>query len=259
MPTPLKTLLRHLHLSDREAEVYLASLRLGEADAPAIAHAAKLPRTTTASILDRLRTMGYVSLQQRKGRHVYWIEDPHLLVEQEQARLDVMEQLAARLHTEYHQADRKPSVETFETPETITLLMTKVVDELPRGSEILTWESPAAHHYQAIMSDELYHALARKKDARSVRTRALIPAGEEPHIRPAALAHRVEVRTLPGGLLLETSCWIFNDAIVLFSGTHSFAVRINHRHTAESHRSLFQFLWSHATPFAPSGAPPNSP
>ena len=252
MPTPLKVLLQHLGLAPREADVYLASLRLGEATVQDIAHAAKLERTTTASILERLRGLGYVSLQRSRGKRRYWIEDPHLLVEQAHARLEVMEQLAARLHTEYHQADHKPSVEVFETRADIERLMVRVVDELPRNGAIATWESPSAKHYQAVLSDELFHALSKRKVAKGVRTRALIPAGQEEHVRPTALAHNVELRVLPSGLMLETSLWIFERSIVMFSGTHTFAVRINHRHTAESLRSLFEYLWAHSSPLRPT-------
>lgn len=248
MPTPLKTLLQHLGLSAREAEVYLASLRLGEASVQDIAHAAKIERTTAASILERLRGLGYVSIQRSKGKRRYWIEDPHLLVEQAKARLDVMGQLAARLHTEYHQADRKPSVEVFETRADIERLMVRVVDEVPRGGEIATWESPGAKHYQAVLSDELFHVLSKRKVTKLIRTRALIPAGHEEHVRPAALAHNVEVRVLPSGLMFETSFWMFEQSVVIFSGTHTFAVRINHRHTTESLRSLFEYFWSHSSP-----------
>ena len=63
MPTPLKTLLKNLKLSEKEAMVYIASTRLGEATVQEIAHESKLPRTTVGSILDRLKELGYVTPQ----------------------------------------------------------------------------------------------------------------------------------------------------------------------------------------------------
>ena len=54
MPTPVKHLLQQLGLHSSEASVYLACLHLGEAGVQEIAHEAKLARTTTASVLDRM-------------------------------------------------------------------------------------------------------------------------------------------------------------------------------------------------------------
>lgn len=243
MPSSLKSLLENLGLSKREADVYLASLRLGESAAQDIAHAAGLTRTTAASVLERLAAQGFVSVHRKAGKRLYWIEDPHVLVEHERARLAVTEELAGRLHTEYHQADKKPDAEVVDAKEAIVAMMVKIIEGLPDGAEIRTIESPAAKHYQAVMSDELFHAIAKRKTAKGIRTRSLVPAGSQSAIRPGAIQKSVEVRALPPGILFESSLWIFGASLVLFSGTHAFAVRVNHRHMHESMASLFEHFW----------------
>ncbi|MEK7614960.1 MAG: helix-turn-helix domain-containing protein [Patescibacteria group bacterium] len=243
MSTPVQHLLKDLDLTEKEIQVYLSSLRLGEATIQQIAHAAKLPRTTVASILARLQSLGYVVGHRTKGKFVYWIEDPHVLVEHEQSRLDVMQQLAARLHVQYHSADKTPQAFVYDTKEGITNLMVKVVDELQKGDEILVFESPAAEHYQSIVSDELFTVLSKQKVKRGVLTRALVPAVQKSFVRETSLQHNISLRTLPPGLGFEFSLWIFHQSIVLFSGTHTFAVRINHRHMKESMASLFEHFW----------------
>lgn len=243
MATSLEKLLQSLGLSAKEAKVYLSALQAGEATVQDIAHASQLPRTTVASILGRLKELGFVTVHKSKGKLRYWIEDPHILVEHERARLDIVEQLADRLHTEYHSADKKPQTEVFDTKEGIKNLIVRVVGELKKGDQMLAFESPSAKHYQAVISDELFHALSEKKSTRGVFTRVLIPEGQAADIRAKALEHNVTIRTLPKGVRFESSMWIFHDSIVLFSGTHTFATRITHRHMAESLRSLFEFFW----------------
>lgn len=248
MNATLKPLLLQLGLSAKEADIYLASLRLGEASAQDIAHAARIERTTTASILDRLAEAGFISVQRRGRTRAYWIEDPHILVEKQRARLEMTEALSGRLHAEYHSADKRPSAEVFETKEAIVNLMVKAIEETPKGGEILTFDAPGAHHYQAVLSDELFHAHSRQKVRKGIRTMTLIPSGQQSEIRSEALAHNVQVRVLPNGLHFEVSLWVFGKSVVLFSGTHLFAVRISHRHMAESVTSLFRFLWSLSAP-----------
>lgn len=100
------------------------------------------------------------------------------------------------------------------------------------------------------MPDELFHELSKKKTVKGIRTRALIPTGHQSYMRPEALKHTVDVRVLPSGLNIEISLWVIQDSIVIFSGTHAFAIRVTHRHTTESFRSLFEFLWNLSSPLS---------
>lgn len=244
MTTSVSTLLKNLQLTEKESTVYLASLQLGEATIQQIAHKAKLPRTTVASILHRLEELGYVTAYRSKGKFVYWIEDPEILVEQERARLGVVEQLATQLHTHYHSADKTPQAFVYDTREALTNMIVKVVEELQKGDEMLVFEAPAGKHYQAIISDELFRVLAEKKMKRGVQTRALIAATQKSFVRPWTTTYNVSLRTLPEGIGFDFSLWIFHSSLVLFSGTHTFAVRINQRHMKESMATLFEYFWN---------------
>ncbi|HAU66608.1 MAG: Transcriptional regulator, TrmB [Candidatus Uhrbacteria bacterium GW2011_GWF2_39_13] len=248
MSTPVKTLLKQMGLSEIEVHVYLACLHLGETIVAEIAHKTKTSRTTVASILDRLKAKGLLTSHLSKGKKIFWIEDPHILVEHHKAQLEVIEQLAGRLHNEYHQADKKPTAEIYDTPETLEHLMAKVVEELKKGDDLFTFESPSSQHYQAILTEELFHALSKQKARKGIHTKSLIPTGQELFIRPKFIEHNIEVRVLPLGVLIESSFWMFKNSLVLFSGTHTFAVRINHGHMKESITSLFQMAWKLSKP-----------
>lgn len=248
MPTSLKTLLKQVGLSQVESNTYLACLKLGEASVSEIAHEIQMSRTTTASILERLAQKGFLTVHKRRGKKQYWIEDPHVLVEHEKAHVEVIEQLATRLHHQYHQADKKPSAEIFDTRERIVHLITKVIDELGRGDTICTFESPSAHHYHAVVTDELFDALAKQKVKKGIQTKSLIPLGQEGFIRSKSLEFNIEVKTLPKGVLFESSFWMFKNSLVLFSGTHTFAVLIRHKHMKESMKNLFDMTWNLSAP-----------
>lgn len=248
MPTPVKTLLKQMGLSEIEAHVYLACLQLGETVVAEIAHHTKISRTTVASILDRLKTKELLTSHLSKGKKKFWIEDPYILVEHQKAQLEVTEQLAERLRNEYHQADKKPTAEIYDTRKTLEHLMAKVVEELKKGDDLFTFESPNAQHYQAILTEELFHALSKQKVRKGIHTKSLIPSGQELCVRPKSLEHNIEVRILPPGVLIESSFWMFKNSLVLFSGTHTFAVRINHGHMKESMASLFQMAWELSIP-----------
>lgn len=248
MTSNLKTLLSDLGLSTSETDIYLASLQLGEASVAEIAHAAKLPRTTAASILERLRTLGFVSLQKNKGKFIYWIEDPSVLMDSQKAKLDTMQQLTGRLHSAYHKGDKKPTAEIYDSRGSIVNLISKILGDARKGDLMLTIDSPNANNYQQVMTDELFHALSRQKVAKGIQTRSLIPSGQEGDVRPQALAHAITVKVMPSGIFFDSSLWICGPSVVLFSGTHAFAIRVVNRHMAESMRSIFEYLWLQSRP-----------
>ncbi len=243
MSNTIKSLLKQLGFSEREQKVFLALSQIGEARAQDVAHKTQLPRTTVASILDRLKEKGFVTVNKVKGKFVYWIEDPFLLVEQERVRLALAEQLAGQLQDVYHSAEKKPSADIYDTPERIKQLFTRVISETPKGGEVLAFESPSKKHYDAVVSDALFEVLAGKKAKKGIRSRILVPSGQEGGMSKKRLAYNVDARVLPEGVLMETSFWITEKSIVLFYGAHTFAVEVAHKQTRESMKSLFEYFW----------------
>ena len=92
MPT-LVDFLKNLELSNKEAQVYLACLRLGPSAASAIAQRAEIKRVTVYPVLSSLIKKGFIKRAQRKGVDLYEAADP--------------ETLAIALDTETQRAMRK--------------------------------------------------------------------------------------------------------------------------------------------------------
>lgn len=243
MPSILK-LLENIGLSGNEASVYLATIKLGSGTSEDIAHAAKLQRTTTKSILERLQQKGFVSLQKSRSKHIYWIEDPKVVLNKENARLDLIKEIFSQINYEYKTTDRKPKVEVFDTREGIITLISKVINETKKGDEILTFESPSANNYQKVMTNELFQALSKQKITKGIQTRVIIPLGESKQIRPSSLKFNVTIRELPDNLAFTSSIWIFGKSIGFFSGNQIFAVIIKHEEMHDSFSAIFNFLWS---------------
>lgn len=248
MASDLKNLLAEFGLAPAETDVYLAATRLGEATVTEIGHNAKLPRTTTASILERLRQYGLVTRHKNRNKGIYWVEDPLVLVEKEKAKLLVAEQLRSRLSLQYHRDDKKPNVEIYDSRASIINLINKFLGESPKGSEILTWDAPVAKNYIKVMSEDLFKTLSDRKVSKGIQTRSLIPQGQEYLVNKAMLSSAINVRILPQGLVFDTSIWLYGNSLVLFSGNQTFAIKITNKNIKESIQSIFNFLWNLSTP-----------
>lgn len=86
-------ILLKLGLSDKEAKVYLAALKLGSAPASKIAQMAGLNRPTTYVILEKLAPMGLITIFDKGKIRFYTAEDPEQLfkmAESEKRSLDDM-------------------------------------------------------------------------------------------------------------------------------------------------------------------------
>ncbi len=79
MPTDIRQTLVKLGLTDSEAKVYLAMLKLGEAGAQTISREAKISRTATYEIVEALQKKGLVSEILKGKKAVFAAEDPEKL------------------------------------------------------------------------------------------------------------------------------------------------------------------------------------
>lgn len=239
----IKKLLSSLGLSDKESDVYIATLRIGTGSSADIAHAAKLQRTTTKSILERLQSKGFVTLKKTSQKHLYLVEDPGIVIQQQETKMDLMKDLFSQINVEFHTVDKKPKVEIFDSREGVVTLITKVINETKKGEKILTLESPSAKNYEKVMTDELFNILSKQKISKGIQTRSIIPRGESEYIRPKSLSYGIAIRVLPNNFAFTSSIWIFGKSIGFFSGNQVFAVVITHREMHDSFMSLFNFLW----------------
>ena len=240
-------ILSELGLSLSEIGVYLATLNLGEASVNEIAHSARFPRTTVASILERLDSIGLVSVHTHAGKRIYWVENPKVLAENFKAKVLLAEHLNQKIQNEYSKLDKKPLVEVYDNEKSIINLINRTINALPKGSEILTYDTPLASNYIKVMSEELFEILTKQKVSKGIRTRSLIPFGQDVYVNRKIINPSIQVRTTPLGVEFETSTWMFNDSLVLFSGTHTLAVCVTNRSMKKGFESIFEYLWQRST------------
>ena len=86
MPIDFTSTLHSLGLSESEAKIYLAGLKLGASSVQEIAKAAKLSRTAAYDAIESLKVKELLSTYQRGKKTVYVAEDPDLLLQHLQGR-----------------------------------------------------------------------------------------------------------------------------------------------------------------------------
>lgn len=113
----LKKDLVKLGLSNKEAEVYLAILELGDASVERIAQKSKVKRTTVYDVVKDLGSKGLIGTMHRNKRKYFYVDDPRKLEEQLEEKKVVLKNILPELLSMANVVGRKPKIKYFEGPE----------------------------------------------------------------------------------------------------------------------------------------------
>jgi HTH-type transcriptional regulator, sugar sensing transcriptional regulator len=119
--SPLQEELKHLGLSEKESDVYLASLELGPSSVQDISHKSKVNRATTYVMIESLSARGLMSTFTKGKKKFYSAESPERLVsiiDHEKNALDEklreLHKVMPMLNAMYNAEGIKPQVRYLE-------------------------------------------------------------------------------------------------------------------------------------------------
>lgn len=141
----LKKELEKLNLTDREADVYLALLELGETSIERISKKSKIKRTTVYDVIEALKEKGLIGSVKHKKRALYYAEDPRILRNQLEEKKTVLNNILPQLLSMSALIDKKPDIKYFEGIEGIKNVYRDTL-EYP-DQEILMWGSTDVFKY----------------------------------------------------------------------------------------------------------------
>lgn len=135
----LKKELSKLNLTDRESDVYLALLELGETTIERISKKSKIKRTTVYDVIESLKSKGLVASLKHKKRALYYAEDPRILGNQLEEKKTVLSNILPQLLAMSSLIDKKPDIKFFEGIEGIKNVYRDTLEY--HNQEILMWGS----------------------------------------------------------------------------------------------------------------------
>ena len=247
----LLTELKHLGLSEKEAQVYLAALELGPAPVQDISHKAKVNRATTYVMIETLSTRGLMSTFVKGKKRYYVPESPDRLLsilriqqkeleEKEKGFEKSLPMFMALFNVE----GAKPQIRYLEGPEGIKTVRELFESMEGEWLEILPLDD--IHQTKELMTPERN---AHLKSLREKRTphKVLVTMAEydESKIVDAGVG---EWRFLPAKEFpIHGSIVIRNNHVFLFSYRSALlSVVIVSQEIADAVRALFHLAWKGA-------------
>ena len=115
-------------LSDKEADIYLICLRVGQATANRIAELANLARSTTYDLLERLNQRGLISTCVVKNKTNFIASDPTVLINLLDDKKEKIKKILPDLKGIHNTVGEKPKVEVYEGKVALTKLLDEILD-----------------------------------------------------------------------------------------------------------------------------------
>ncbi|MDO8516881.1 MAG: helix-turn-helix domain-containing protein [Nanoarchaeota archaeon] len=236
--------LREIGLTNDEAIVYLAMLKIGSSLASKISEETKINRSHTYQLLERLITKGFVSYVIRENRKYFSALNPVKIIEIIKEREQKLNNILPNLLQLTAFTKEKPIVEILEGKEGIKTILNDILKikkewvafgSSGKGQEVLSFY---AEHFE------------KEREKLKINLRGILDNSESGIKRGKELAKRkyTQIKHVREEYSNPSSTWIYGErmAFVIWSKEHSFAIRIVSKEIANNFKSHFEVLWKNA-------------
>ena len=244
--------LQKLGLSDKEARVYLSSLRLGKSVVQEIAQQAKVNRAKAYSVVYALMKKGLISTYTQGKKTYYTAESPDQLSslfkiqEQElKERKAHFFMLFPELRSLYGSADNKPKVKYYEGIAGLKILWGEYLKvKSKKIDNILSWDNALS-----IFSDvDIFYT--SKRVSKGIQSRFLYTS-KKGHNRKLEESDKRELRKskfIPYDKFpFEADISIFDNKVAIESygdKRKAYGFLVEDENSANSLRMMFEFVWN---------------
>ncbi len=230
--------------SEKKTKVYLALLELGEASAATIADHTCLKRTTVYSLLPELQSEGLVSVLKKKGKKIFFVEDPRDLKASLEEKAALIGNVLPQLQAMHNVFPFKPRITTYEGEGGMKEIYRDVIKSIKSGDTILSYIGTT--DYENLFPEEIGEYYIKER----IRKKALnrIIALDTKTARAWQKDARRELREIK---IITDQCHHFSGDMKIFGNKVAFlsykenfmGVVIESKEISSLHRSWFETLW----------------
>ena len=245
----LKNLLIDVGLKEKEADVYLAILALGQGTASKIARRAHIVRTTVYDVLSSLFDKGLVTLTGKEPKQEYVAESPDNLkiyleselgkrkTDLEDAKHDLIPQLKS-----IHNVGNRPKVMFYEGEEG----MRRVYEDTLTSSEPIRAYADIGNMYRGLPG--YFPEYCKRRAEGNIKIRAIIPNSKEGRERKNCDQEELrESALVPESMFHFTpEINIYDDKVMIASWREKLGIIIVSEEIAEAMKTIFELSWAEA-------------
>jgi len=223
-------------LNEKETQVYLQLVKLGESFVAEISQRANIERSTTYYVLSSLKAKGLISPVLKNKKTYYIALQPTSLLSILKDREEKVKKIIPLLESVAHSTDKRPEATVFEGKAGLLALLEDILVEKKPISVIASIPS---------MFEVFEHNFPLYTEKRSkLKIAARILTDEKPPVKKFTKCRHLKVRS-------KTSTVVYGDKVAFFSLVRDepSGVLITDREIAIAQNSLFEELWKNAREF----------
>jgi sugar-specific transcriptional regulator TrmB len=239
--------LQELGLTKNEITIYLFLLKFGETTTGSIIKETRISNSRVYESLNSLISHGLVGYNvQKDGKH-FSAQDPKALIELEEQRKQKIESLVPQLSTLISDKDIETKTAVYEGFDGFKTAFRKIIEDCPRGSEILITGFP-----EGIYNEESLRLFLTNMNLKSAAKKQKLKVLLEKSAKKTLGADReaekfTEVKYMPKGFMSPAGMDIFEDYVYIFLWDEKpFVFMIKNKKIAKSFKSYHEFLWKMA-------------
>ena len=240
----IKQALQALGLTEKETELYLASLAVGESGMTEVAKKAKLKRSTAYLIFKALEQKGLMgSFKMRTGLR-FVATKPELLVEKAQKSTSTLANILPQLQGIMAKPDHKPKITYYEGKEGYFLAAEESLRLPPRS--IIRHIGSLRELHTIVGLDYDVNSYIPNRVKKHIFFRGLYFQSDIPETitKRNHLKELREIRLLPETYKHHTSMLIYGNKVAIFSMKKDLiTVIIESEEIVQSERNKFDLLW----------------
>lgn len=236
---PLLPHLLDAGLSEKEAQLYMAGIELGEATIQELADQAGLKRPTAYVIMEGLKTKGLFSIGLRGKKRYYLAQDPETVLAQIKTRERAFVRALPELQMLFNTGDKKPRVRFYDGIEGLKGMYWEALESketiLVYGSIDDMWS----------LSKDFIKEYVKARVKKNIRIKGIVPATKD--AQEYTKLGQKELRELvlvPADQFRFTNeINIYNNKVAIYSFKDRVGVIIESREIADTQRSIFNLAW----------------
>lgn len=251
-----KKILIGLGLEEREADIYLAALKIGGGTIMELSRAGCIERTGIYYHLDRLIELGLLKMANKGKRTVYLPTDPTKLKRLLQKKEVNLDQILPKLKKIFTESTGKSVVSYYQGEEGLITLyeqLYKTASKLTKKSNYYIF----GHSFDAFDAlPDFFPEYISKRSKLAVTTKIILPIDEKPSSKildqtnsPEAIAkyslHILERRYLNRKYGYQGTTFILDKYVALMDFKNYFGTLIENQNLAQTWRMFFEFIWDH--------------
>ncbi|OGJ51249.1 hypothetical protein A2335_00105 [Candidatus Peregrinibacteria bacterium RIFOXYB2_FULL_32_7] len=235
----LKRILKDIGLNDKEAEIYLSALKLGQAKVSEIAELAKINRVTAYDVLEKLMQKGFVTFISQKNNQTFLATDPEIIihsfekkVKKAKAHIPILKKLSKiknPLRISYFEGVDELKNIYFDTLDSTTEILNIINEEAIQP----IWPTYETDYVAKRIENKIY--------LRGIAINSLegheLKSKDDKFFRKIKLVSKEKFG-------FSNDIMIYDNKIAILSWLSLGGVIIDNAEIAKTHRALFEMAWS---------------